>query len=112
VLRQSLVIDVGQVITELVIALVKRNTGGAAVQQDLFGRLDDLRASEVAASWNTGGSEGVIVGSSVDAIVSYARPWLSQKSLNTAVDPRGCDGGRRGFAAEPPTLFADWRRSS
>jgi hypothetical protein len=61
VLRQSLVVDVGQVVAELVVAPVERHAGGTAVQCNLVRLLDDLGAGEDPAGRNPGSRESVIV---------------------------------------------------
>jgi hypothetical protein len=61
VLRQSLVVDVGQVVAELVVAPVERLAGGTAVQRDLVRLLDDLCAGEDPAGRNPGRRERVVV---------------------------------------------------
>jgi hypothetical protein len=61
VLRQSLVVDVGQVVAELVVAPVERHAGGTAAQRDLVRLLDDLCAGEDPAGRNPGSRERVVV---------------------------------------------------
>jgi hypothetical protein len=84
VLGQTLVIDVVQVIAELVVALIERNTGRAAVQLDLSGCLDDFRAGKDAARRDPGGCEGVVVRPAVERDGLVRQPLARPEILTPA----------------------------